>query len=127
MRQSDIQPYLDVLMQHLSDLMVEAGAWPEEAQTHLYAFWSHLDSLTLLLPQPHLPLRETRFYIGELWQELAALKQMGFAGDAFWRLEELDKTLVYVSHLVDEQLCSSFELPVIAINTMDTVDWTPVK
>lgn len=127
MRQSDIQPYLDAQMQYLSDLMVEAGTWPVDAQTHLYAFWSHLDSLTLLLPNPQLPVRETRFYIGELWQELSALKQMGFAGDVFWRLEELDKSLVYVSHLIDEHLCSAFELPVIAINTMDTVDCTPVK
>ena len=127
MRQSGIQPYLDVLMLHLSDLMVEAAAWPAPAQTHLYAFWSHLDSLTALLPQPQLPLRETRFYIGELWQELTALEKMGFAGETFWRLGELDKTLIYVSHLIDEQLCSAFELPVIAINAMDTVDWMPVK
>jgi hypothetical protein len=127
MLQSGIQPYLNALMQHLSDLMVEAAAWPEPAQAHLYAFWSHLDSLTMLLPQPQLPLRETRFYISELWQELNALEKMGLSGDAFWHLGELDKTLVYISHLIDEQLCSSFELPVIAVNTMDTVDWTPVK
>ena len=127
MLQSRIQPYLDVLMQHISDLMVEAEAWPDHAQTHLYALWSHLDSLTQLLPQPDLPVRESRFYLSEMWQELAALEQMLFDGDVFMHLDELNNTLRYISHIIDEQICSSFELPVIAINTMDTVDWTPVK
>jgi hypothetical protein len=127
MLQSRIQPYLDVLMQHLSDLMVEAESWPDIAQVHLYAFWSHIDHLTQLLPLPQIPVRESRFYMSEMWQDLAALEQMPFDGAVFAHVDEISSALRHISYIVDEQISSAFELPVIAINTMDTVDWTPVK
>ena len=127
MFQAYIQPYLDMLMQHLSDLMVVAETWPDTAQTHLYAFWNDLDQLNQLLTQSQLPIRETRFYLGELWQELSALEQLTLYGDVFWHLSELSKSLVSVSQTIDEHLCSQFELPVIAINSMDTIELIPVS
>jgi hypothetical protein len=62
-----------------------------------------------------------------MWQELAALEDMTLDGNLFYLLSELNRTLVSFAQLIDEHLCSAFELPVIAINTMNTIEWTPVK
>ena len=37
---SSIETYLNIVMQHLSDLLVETAAWPETAQSDLYSFWT---------------------------------------------------------------------------------------
>lgn len=122
MSKSKKQSYIDVSMHHLSEMIVEAAAWPEAAQTHLYALWSHLDQIDQLLTQPQLPARESRFYLSELEQEMSALKQLPLQEEARWHMNKLKKALIGLSHLIDERLSRSFEHPAIAINTMDTVE-----
>jgi hypothetical protein len=109
---SRIDPYLDIIMQHLSDLMVAAATWPDATQSHLYSFWVYLDQLTTLLFLPHLPVQEIRACLTELWVKLDVLDNVRFGGHVFSHLDMLRKALIYVSYSVDELLCRRFEFPV---------------
>lgn len=108
-----IQPYLNMLIRYLSELIIDPDACGDTVQAHLYAFWTHLDNITLLLPLPLLPIQESRFYLSRLWQELQALEQLTFSADVRWMLNRLRCTLVMMSNIIDEHLSRRFELPAV--------------
>jgi hypothetical protein len=49
----------------------------------------------------------------QLWCKLESLEQFVFDGDVAWHVDRLRKALICVSPLIDEQLCRSFELPLV--------------
>jgi hypothetical protein len=106
---SPIDPYLDIVMQNLSDLIIEAAVWPEAMQAHLYLFWANLDHMMNILQLPQLPVQEIRACLSEIWCELEALEQVIFNGDVSSHLDMLRRSLISISHIVDELLCSRFE------------------
>jgi hypothetical protein len=103
--------YLDAVMQHLSDLMFTAVAWPDSTQTHLYSFWTHLDQMMSLLPLPELSVREVRACLSEMWCKLEALEQVIFNADESYHLGRIRQALINITHLVDDLLCRQFEFP----------------
>jgi hypothetical protein len=98
---STLHTYLDVLMQHSLDLMGEADSWPEAAQEHLRAVWTHVDVMLAIAPLP-LPVVELTNHTSGLNAQLDTLERFEFSEDAVWHLQVLRDTLGYVSQIIDE-------------------------
>jgi hypothetical protein len=111
MSPSSLDAHLDVVMQHLSDLMFAAAAWLDATQAHLYSFWTHLDHMMSLLPLPQLSVREVRACLNEMWCQLEMLEQVIFNADESYHLVKIRQALIDMTPLVDDLLCSQFEFP----------------
>lgn len=103
MTPTTLHTYLDVLMQHILDLMGEADQWPEEAQEPLRHCWTHVDAMMIMLMQPDAPARiEIDERITGLWTELEMLEQFEFGETVLWHLQVLRNTLIYVAQDITE-------------------------
>ena len=92
-----LHTYLDVLMQHILDLMGEADQWSEDAQEPLRHCWTHVDAMTIMLSQSQKPAAdEIHERIDGLSYELERLERFEFGQKAVWHLQVLRNTLVYV-------------------------------
>ena len=114
---SKLNPYLDVVTQHLSDLMVDADSWPTVMQVNLYSFWTNLDQMTTVLLLPQTPVRQIRACLSDIWSKLEALEQGILDGEMSWHLSMLRKALIYITHVIDELLCQQFEFPAVHITS----------
>jgi hypothetical protein len=108
-----LQPYFDILMHQISDLMEEADTWDVADQTHIHAFWLYLDQMMLLAPQPQLPIYESRQFLNGLWSEFEALV---VDPSIACRMTLIYKALIRISHLIDEHLSHRFEFPIHPLN-----------
>ena len=99
---SQRHPYFEILMQHLSDLMIEATQWPETTQFQFYAFWADIDQFQILFSLSPPPMGEMRVCLNEACGKLNSLVLMVFNREASWHLDTLYKALISISHLVDD-------------------------
>jgi len=98
MNASTLHTYLDVLMQHILDLMGEADEWPEEAQEPLRHCWTHVDAMMIMLMQMEPPTpQELDERLTGLWTELQTLETFEFGDRVVWHLQVLRNTLIYVA------------------------------
>jgi hypothetical protein len=103
MTPSTLHTYIDVLMQHILDLMGEAEQWPEDAQEPLRHCWTHVDAMMIMLMQPDPPARlEIDERIAGLETELQMLEQFDFGEPVLWHLQVLRNTLIYVAQDITE-------------------------
>jgi hypothetical protein len=116
-----IQPHLDVLMAHLSDLMMDADTWPETAQVNLYVFWGHLDQMTQLLSLSPLPAAQILMCLHGLWCRLDDLDEVMFYTNVSWHLDVLRQTLMSITPLVDEHLSRRFEFPCVTVHPISDI------
>lgn len=99
-----LHTYLDVLMQHILDLMGEADQWPEDAQEPLRHCWTHVDAMTIMLSQIEPPTSEEMDErIAGLSAELQLFEQFEFGESVVWHLQVLRNTLIYVSQDVQDR------------------------
>jgi hypothetical protein len=99
---SPTDPYFDILIQHLSDLMIEASEWPESLQTHLYSFWADVDQCKILFTLFQAPMGELQVCLNEVCCKLESLEQIMFNRHVAWHLDMLRKALISISYIVDE-------------------------
>jgi hypothetical protein len=93
-----VHTYLDVLMQHILDLMGEADEWFDEAQEPLRHCWTHVDAMLIMMSQIDQPLdEEIDERIAGLWHELQILERFEFGQKVVWHLKVLRNTLIYMS------------------------------
>jgi hypothetical protein len=98
MNPSTLHTYLDVLMQHIIELMGEADQWPEGAQEPLRHCWTHVDAMTVMLSQTEPPTpEELDERIASLWAEFEMFERFEFRQKVVWHLHVLRDTLIYVS------------------------------
>ena len=103
MNPSTLHTYLDVLMQHILDLMGEADYWPEEAQESLRHSWTHVDAMMIMVMQPQQPAAiEIDERMGGLWAELHTLERFEFGERVVWHLQVLRNTLTYAAQDITE-------------------------
>jgi hypothetical protein len=95
--------YLDVLMQHILDLMGEADEWPEEAQEPLRHCWTHVDAMLIMTSQIDRPTyEELDERIAGVWSEIQILERFEFGEKAVWHLKVLRNTLIYMAQDIQE-------------------------
>lgn len=103
MNPSILHTYLDVLMQHILDLMGDADQWPEEAQEPLRHCWTHVDAMIIMITQCEPPSpQELDERIGGLWSELQTLERFEFGDGVVWHLQVLRNTLIYLAQDITE-------------------------
>ncbi len=110
---SQLQPYLDELTHHISDLMMEVGSQNETIHGHLRSFRLGIDLLPMHLQQPARPTAAIRQSLNELWGALDAFTGGLDTRLAQWRVKILRDTLACLAQNLDEEGSRAFEFPIV--------------